>query len=146
LTADRAVDTAAAIAPPKLDRPARASGWSALLAGGTLLGAGVLFAIDPAQHEIYPTCWFYATTGWQCPGCGGLRATHQLLHGHLAVAWALNPLAVLLVPLGAWCGLDAALSLVRGRGLPYSAPRPALIWLGLASALIFGLARNLPWF
>ena len=140
------MDADTAIAPPKLGRPARAFGWSALLAGGALLVAGVLFAIDPAQHEIYPTCWFYATTGWECPGCGGLRATHQLLHGHLAAAWALNPLAVLLAPLFAWGAVDLALRLARGRGLPHAAPRPVLIWLVLACALAFGVVRNLPWF
>lgn len=117
-----------------------------MLLGAGLLSAGVLFAVDPARHEIYPTCLFYATTGWQCPGCGGLRATHQLLHGHLAAAWALNPLAVLLAPLGAWIGLDAGLNLARGRGLLHAAPRPALIWLALACALAFGVVRNLPWF
>ena len=131
--------------PPKLGRPPRAVGWRVLLAGGGLLVAGVLFAVDPARHAIYPACLLYATTGWQCPGCGGLRATHQLLHGHLAAAWALNPLAVLLVPLYAWFGLDLGLRLVRGRGLPGAAVRPAVIWLVLAGLLLFTILRNLPW-
>jgi hypothetical protein len=145
LTADSTVPADAVIAPPKLGRPPRVSGWSALLAGGVLLIGGVLFAIDPAQHAIYPVCWFYATTGLQCPGCGGLRATHHLLHGHLAAAWALNPLVVLLAPLFAWGAADLTLRLARGRGLPHAAPRPVLIWLALACALAFGVVRNLPW-
>lgn len=136
----------AVIAPPKLGRPPQAAGWCAWLAGGALLAGGVLFAVDPAQHQIYPVCWFYATTGLQCPGCGGLRATHQLLHGHLAAAWALNPLAVLLAPLYAWGVVELGLRLVRGRGLAPAAPRLALIWLVLATALLFGVVRNLPWY
>ena len=34
----------------------------------------------------YPTCPFLAITGWYCPGCGSLRAVHDLLHGDLAGA------------------------------------------------------------
>ena len=70
----------------------------------------------------------------------------ELMLKGLAAAWALNPLAVLLAPLGAWIGLDAGLNLARGRGLLHAAPRPALIWLALACALAFGVVRNLPWF
>jgi len=131
--------------PPKLGGRRRSVVWSAWWLGAALLAAGVLFAVDPARHQLYPTCWFYATTGYECPGCGGLRATHQLLHGHLAAAWAYNPLAVLLVPLGVWCGLDLVLGLVRGHGLPHGAPRPSVIWLALAGLVAFTILRNLPW-
>jgi hypothetical protein len=67
-----------------------------------------------------------------------------LLHGHLAAAWELNQLAVLLTPLFAWFGVDAALMLVRGRGLPKTTPRPAIVWFGAAGLLAFGILRNLP--
>ncbi|HTT58296.1 MAG TPA: DUF2752 domain-containing protein [Opitutaceae bacterium] len=129
--------------PPKLAGRRRSAMVSALGLGAAVLALGVLFAVDPARHQIYPTCLFYATTGLLCPGCRGLRATHQLLHGHLAAAWTLNPLAVLLVPLGLWYGLDLALALVRGHGLPHGTPRPLVIWLGLAGLLVFTVLRNL---
>lgn len=112
--------------------------------GGILVGGAVLFAFNPADHALYPACWLYATTGLKCPGCGGLRATHELLHGHLAAAWVLNPLAVLLVPLGAWIGVNAGLTLVRGRGLPKSTSRPAMLWIGAAAIFAFAIVRNLP--
>ena len=109
------------------------------MAGGVLL-----FAVNPADHALYPACWLYATTGLKCPGCGGLRATHELLRGHLLAAWALNPLVILLTPLGAWLGLHAGLTLLRGRGLPGTVPRPFVIWAVAAALLIFGIVRNLP--
>ena len=115
-----------------------------LLALFAAVASVVLFCFDPRQYHFYPVCFFHKTTGLLCPGCGALRATHQLLHGHLAAAWALNPLAVLLTPLFAWFGVDAVLTLVRGRGLPKSMPRPAVIWLGAAGLLAFGILRNLP--
>jgi hypothetical protein len=138
------MDATAVMPPPKPCPPARSPVWSALLLGGTLVSGVLLFAFDPADHALYPACWLYATTGLRCPGCGGLRATHELLHGHLSAAWALNPLAVLLTPLGAWLGVHVGLALLRGRGLPKSTPRPAVLWMGAIAILAFGLVRNLP--
>lgn len=132
------------LAPPKLTQRPPAAVWNALGLGLALAAGGLLFAVDPAKHELYPVCWLSAITGLQCPGCGGLRATHELLRGHLAAAWALNPLAILLTPLGAWLGVNAGLTLLRSRGLPKSTPRPAVIWVGAAAILAFGIVRNLP--
>lgn len=111
-----------------------------------MTGAGmVLFWFDPAQHQFYPFCFFHQLTGLQCPGCGGLRAVHQLLHGHLLVALHLNGLFVVSVPLLAWLGIRLALR--RIKRLP--APRtiaPAWIWFFLAVAVLFSVLRNLPAF
>ncbi len=139
------MDDASALAPPKLNQRPRAPIGSAVVFGAALLGGTVLFVVDPVRHAIYPACLLYATTGLKCPGCGGLRATHQLLHGHFAAAWALNPLALLLLPLGAWLVADAGLVLLGRSGLPKAAPRPVVIWLGLVGLVLFGLLRNLPW-
>jgi hypothetical protein len=134
----------AVAAPPKLRPPAHRASWSVLVLGGALASAGLLFAFNPADHALYPACWLYATTGLKCPGCGGLRATHELLHGHLTAAWTLNPLAVLLLPLWMLLGVHAGLTLLRGRGLPNATPRPALFWLAAAALVAFGILRNLP--
>ena len=115
------------------------------MVSAALAGGGALYLIDPARHDLYP-CLLHATTGLQCPGCGGLRATHQLLYGHLAAAWKLNPLAVLLAPVYALLAWHIGLGLMRGRGLEYGTPRPAFIWLGLGGVILFGILRNLPWF
>lgn len=74
-----------------------------LFSVGLALGAlalMVLFLFDPAQHAFYPRCYFYLLTGWQCPGCGSLRALHQLTHGNVAAAFRFNPLLVLAMPVG----------------------------------------------
>jgi hypothetical protein len=55
-----------------------------------LAAAAVLFLFDPATAGFYPPCLFRTLFGLPCPGCGSLRALHQLLHGNLASAWALN--------------------------------------------------------
>jgi hypothetical protein len=139
------LNTAATATPPKLRDAQRPAAWSLVMAGAALTGGGALYLIDPARRDLYP-CLLHATTGLQCPGCGGLRATHQLLHGHLAAAWMLNPLAVLLVPVYALLACHIGLGLMRGRGLGYGTPRPVFIWLGLGGVILFGILRNLPWF
>ena len=60
--------------------------------------AGLYYRFDPARHSFFPPCPFRWLTGYQCAGCGSQRAAHQLLHGHLASAWQINPLLVVLLP------------------------------------------------
>ena len=129
------MNPAAVIPPPRLNERPRGARWRWLILTAALGGFAILSAFNPAESPFYPRCLFRSTTGLLCPGCGGLRATHQLLHGHIAAAWALNPLAVLLLPLLWWFGLSALLEPVRGRGLPMPALRPALIWLLFAVTL-----------
>ena len=44
-------------------------------------------------------CIFNRATGIYCPGCGGQRAFHALLHGHIATAAQNNLLLFLILPL-----------------------------------------------
>ena len=70
-----------------------------------LAAAAVLFLFDPATARFYPPCLFTALFGRECPGCGSLRAVHQLLHGNLASAWTLNRGIVVALPLAALAGV-----------------------------------------
>lgn len=102
----------------------------------------MLYWFDPARSGFYPVCVFYRTTGWQCPGCGGLRAMHQLLHGHWAAAFRLNPLVVLGLPVTAVLCFRWLLARMRHRPVRWEV-RPGWFWAGLALLLLFGLGRNL---
>ncbi len=80
---------------PPLDRRS----WLALfIAACVLAGAAQLYIFDPTKGGFFPICVFHALTGLECPGCGGLRAVHQLSHGHIAAAWHYNPFVVALTP------------------------------------------------
>ena len=59
---------------------------------------------DPHSPDfLFPACPFKALTGWNCPACGGLRMTHDLLHGDLAAAAVDNVFLLVGVPaLLAW--------------------------------------------
>lgn len=104
---------------------------------------GVLFFFDPNQYHFYPTCIFHQATGLLCPGCGSLRAIHQLLHGHLVTAFRFNPLLVVSMP------ALTTLSLVHMLRKQKSVPAQTGLWprwlwaLGIALVVV-SIWRNLP--
>jgi hypothetical protein len=117
--------------------------WLVLMASLMAAILALLFIFDPAQHAFYPGCALYKLTGLYCPGCGGLRAVHQLLHGRLLIAFRFNPLFVTTVPLLLWA---------IGRGIHryvHSEPfLPSLkvtwLWSFGVVVILFAILRNLP--
>jgi hypothetical protein len=130
--------------PPRYPRATGFLPLIPVLVALSLMGAvAVLFLFNPAEHGFYPFCLLYQTTGLLCPGCGGLRAVHQLLHGHLAAAFRFNALFVCSLPLFAWFGTRQLLAKIRGEAAPRLV-RPLWLWLGFAILVVFGILRNLP--
>ena len=62
-----------------------------LIGGACAAVATLLYVYDPAAAGFFPSCPLRALTGLLCPFCGGLRAAHELLHGRVLEAAALNP-------------------------------------------------------
>lgn len=116
-----------------------------LAAAATIVGAALLYFFNPSAGGFYPRCFFHMITGWDCPGCGGLRATHQLLHGHLREAFALNPLFVVSLPFVAYFTARPVVTSVTGRKLPQPFKSAAWMWVVAAIVVAFGVLRNLPW-
>ena len=108
-------------------------------------GAGILFSFDPARYGFYPICYLHAVTGLNCPGCGSLRAIHQLLHGHFAAAADLNLLLVLCLPFSAWWVVRQAGAWLYGQPRTVSI-QPVWFWAFLAVCTVFTVLRNLPAF
>ena len=116
-----------------------ASAVVALAAGGL----SFVYLLDPGTSDLYPPCPFLALTGFYCPGCGTLRALHQLTLGHPVAALDLNPLMVLLLPLVAFFLASHAMLAVTGRPLRKYFVRPELIWALLGVVLVYWLLRNI---
>ncbi len=116
-----------------------------LIAG---LGSGVAAAaaltyvglVDPHRPgSVFPPCMFKAVTGWNCPGCGGLRMTHDLLHGDLSAAVVDNVFLLVGLPLLAlW-----TLYRVRSGRRPFT---PVVVAVIAGLALVWTVVRNLPGF
>lgn len=115
-----------------------------LAISGAAAAAILLWVFDPATSGVFPPCPVRYLTGWYCPGCGSLRALHQLMHGNLRAAWTMNPLALMLSPFLAYGLLSQVLYEIRGRGLPEPFLRTRWIQALCAAILLYGIVRNLP--
>ncbi len=104
----------------------------------------VLRVFDPATSGIFPPCPLRYLTGWYCPGCGSLRAIHQLLHGNLRAAWAMNPLTIVMLPFLSYGLFSSALYEARGQGLPQVFLPATWIYTLCAAIILFGIVRNFP--
>ena len=62
--------------------------YTALATGAVAAGALVYVGINDPHRPgaLFPPCPFKLLTGWNCPACGGLRMTHDLLHANLSAA------------------------------------------------------------
>jgi hypothetical protein len=101
--------------------------WVALV--GALSLTAPLAVFDPSTTWWFPSCPFYAVTGWLCPLCGSLRAIHALCVGAPLAALAFNPITV--AGITTWL-----LARERTTAFCFSAR-------GLAVLIAFGVLRNL---
>ena len=115
--------------------------WSLLLAG-----AAYLFVFEPGKTGFFPGCPFRLLTGFTCPGCGSTRAMHQILHGHFATAFTLNPLLLLAIPFLLFALLRYSVIVMRG-GVPRPNALPAPFIYGLFVIIVsFWIFRNTPFY
>jgi hypothetical protein len=109
---------------------------------GTLLGGalGYVALVDPhSADSVYPLCPFKWLTGWNCPFCGGLRMTHDLLHGDVMASINDNIFLLAGIPmLAGWMLIRHA----RGRS---RLPASALVTVVVA-AIAWTVLRNWPGF
>ena len=122
------------------DQP-RTGLYAAAASGAVLVGAlGYIGLVDPHNtHSLYPGCPFKSLTGWNCPFCGGLRMTHDLLHGDLAAS--INDNIFLLV------GIPVLIGWILLRRRLGRSPLPVAAWVTfVVAAVAWTVLRNLPGF
>jgi len=113
----------------------------------TLAGVAVAFAyvgtVDPNEPGHYPVCPLLRFTGIYCPGCGGLRSAHAVVHGDLTAALGANAVAVVGYAIFAVVMVMWLIRAVRAMPLRI-ALRPVWWWSLGGVLLIFSVVRNLP--
>jgi hypothetical protein len=113
------------------------------IAGSAALGVAALAyigTVDPHRPgAVFPFCPFKVVTGWDCPACGGLRMTHDVLHGNFSAAVTDNVFLLVGLPLLA---VFALWRRRRGRQVVTS----ALLVVLAAATLGWTVVRNLPGF
>ena len=121
--------------------------WAPVAVAGTGLAAAIAVALrDPHVPGSWGSCPFLAVTGYYCPGCGGLRAVHDVLTGDLLAGLQSNLMGLVL------CGLLTALWAVwfvaQCRGRPVAWEKVVPSWAAytfLALFAVFSVFRNTPW-
>lgn len=125
----------------------RAARWAPLgvLAGG-LAGCAYLGLNDPSDPATaMPACPFHAVTGLWCPGCGGLRMVHALLHGRLGEAAHDNVVLLAASPVLVALLIAWSVTTLRGGRFRLRLTMPVAVAL-FALTLTWFVARNLPGF
>lgn len=114
-----------------------------LALGAAAAGAAVLLvARSPHVPLSYGICPSVLFLGVSCPGCGGLRATHDMLTGDVVGAWHANPLWTLVAPVLAVTWVVWTVRRLRG-GPPLAAPS-WVPWTALVVVVAFAVLRNVP--
>jgi hypothetical protein len=121
--------------------PSRGRLYTALGTGAVLVGALAYIGFgDPHRSNfLFPACPFHAATGWFCPGCGGLRMIHDVLHLDLAAAVVDNVVALIGLPL-----LLGWILVRRRSGRPWMTRVSAAVIIAIA--VTWTVVRNLPGF
>lgn len=119
-----------------------------IVALGSVLIATILvyfYFFSPIKNDrFFPICMLKATTGFDCVGCGGQRAVHELLHFRFKSALDHNALFVLSIPLLAYYIFYSL------RRFIYGIPSPNSFWYSskfgifyIILALLFLVLRNI---
>jgi len=107
------------------------------------VAAAAFIALRDPHRPIGPLrCPVKLVTGLDCPGCGGLRMAHDLLHGDLRAAARDNPF---LLAAGPILGLSLLRPSTGARGLAMRRDLPPRVAFTVAAmAVAWTVLRNLP--
>ncbi len=112
-----------------------------LLAVLALSVTAFYFFWNPTENHFLPSCLFKNITGFYCPGCGGQRAFHAILHGDFTEAFHDNFLIFIIIPIAFYkiiLEMNGSASkdvFILGR---------KRIWIFLSLLFFFTIIRNVP--
>lgn len=124
-----------------IERVVAASGVVALTGG-----AAAVWYFDPTKAGFFPVCPLYSLTGFACPGCGLTRGFHALFHGDVLTALDYNALLPFFAALIGFGFVSLVYFAARGRRMAVNLLHPNALWVFFVLLLVFGVARNLPWY
>ncbi|MEX0767023.1 MAG: DUF2752 domain-containing protein [Microthrixaceae bacterium] len=134
MSAEGLTEEALVPAPPQWGKP--------LIAGAAAAcGCIAIALINPTDTGV-PVCWSRAAFGVDCPLCGGLRATNDLMRGRLYQAADNNVFVAVALPVLAVVWVVWVAMAIAGR--PFSIPKPPTWVIALLAVLAasFTVLRN----
>ncbi len=112
-----------------------------LLAVMTMVITAFYFFWNPSEITYLPLCPFKSLTGFYCPGCGGQRAFHQILHWNFVEAFHSNLLIYVFLPFFLLKISDEIFGTTISRKFLLHNEE---IWIFLGFLICFTILRNLP--
>ena len=101
------------------------------------------YFINPSSALWFPRCPIKFLTGFSCPGCGGQRATHALLHGNVGEALSYNYFYIIAIPFVIALFVSFVLKkLHKGKRFVSLVEHKAVVWTVVATAILWTIARN----
>ena len=101
------------------------------------------FFWNPGEIAFLPPCPFKQITSFYCPGCGGQRAFHQILHGNFEEAFNDNFLIFIFLPFLVLKIIDEFNETTFSR---FFLLNKNGIWIFLGFLILFTIIRNLPFY
>lgn len=126
---------------PKLERLLAAAGATAIISG-----SAAVWYFDPKTAGFFPVCPLYSLTGLACPGCGLTRGFHALFHGDVLTALDHNALLPFFAILIGFALVSMIGFAIRGTRMRMNLLHPNALWVFFIMMMVFGVARNLPWY
>lgn len=102
----------------------------------------LLYIYDPTTACFSYHCPVKSLTGFDCPGCGGQRAVHALLHLHVKEALAYNPFLVIVTIYLASVIIIRCLKGPRIDKIRRFILGETMVWIYLVLMIIWTIARN----
>ncbi len=99
---------------------------------------------NPTDIKWLPPCIFHSITGFICPGCGGQRAFHELLHGNITKAFHNNLLIFVVMPMILLKITNELKGKVREIGTGTNICSQSIFLLLLI--VVFTILRNIPYY
>lgn len=117
----------------------------AVVAAIVVAAAALSYQVNPVGSTFSPKCPVHLLTGLDCPTCGLQRFFHNLLHGRLAAAVALNPFLLVALPyvvafVVAWVLPTGSRAHTR---LWRVIAHPAMVWTYVVAYLAWFVVRNI---
>ncbi|MES2519595.1 MAG: DUF2752 domain-containing protein [Bacteroidota bacterium] len=112
-----------------------------ILAVLTIVITAFYFFWNPSKISFLPLCPFKNFTGFYCPGCGGQRAFHDILHGNFIAAFHANLLIYLFLPMAILKLFDELTDTTLSANLVL---KKNGIGLFLTCLIVFTILRNIP--
>ena len=110
--------------------------------GALVCAVVALTGFDPFQ--LLRPCAVNALTGFYCPGCGGTRAVHALLSGHIFRSFACHPIVPMAAVLAGWFMVSQTIERISaGRIRIGMHMRDVYLWGALGVIIANFLVKNL---